>query len=251
MGNLYIVFEMKKTGAAMKMANVYENGALSNSFSENYFDDLSLLDKQNNIYDSIPVRYTKGVDSVIYKFTVKTTDNQYIEKNFKVRFYDAVSATTISSYVTMDDTSNVHEPYPGSNFFSLSKIKGFYQTNANASSSQVDFAYIYDKNSSNPQTLCSPTDAKAQAVYPFIKTWSTINSTKFIKTSLTTAQYKAATGADVITYAKNAGVDNGSSSVTIESGTVCAVKTTSGEYALVYNGFQGFTVCSVNYKKAK
>ncbi len=248
-GKYYIVFKMEKNGVSLKSASVYANGK-EQSFGFMYMDDFSLYPGfyDQKILDSIKVVQIGGADSVVYKFTVKGADDKITEKSIKVTIDDPIGSTTYSSYITMDDTSNIHEPYPAVNFFSLSKRKGYYETVANNYSTDIDIAYVYDNGR---KYICSPTDAKAQALYPFIKTWSKVKVTKFAVTKLTSDDYKKATGADIVKYAKDAGVETGASNGEItDPYTIIAWKTEDGKYALSYMGFGAFTVASVNYKVA-
>ncbi|MBO9701553.1 MAG: hypothetical protein J7604_15195 [Sporocytophaga sp.] len=236
-----IVFLAKKGSSDLKAISIKEDGTPT-SDPYNFLPDLNMLNKVSPILDSVTFTSTTSTSGTkTFSFTVTAANGDVATKSVKVTYFDAVTSTTKQDVVSLNDSTANHSSFPVGGFYSLSRkplnFTGSYlESEAGSYASYIDFCYIHNYTTYE-QFLAAPSDEASKEVYPSLKNWSVTNATKFVETTLTVDQYKNATGSDIEAFAKEAGVENGSTKILLRKNNgvryIYAMKTASGKYALI------------------
>jgi hypothetical protein len=142
--------------------------------------------EKDNYTDQVILEAPLNEGAYVYTFTI--TDNK--DMTASVSFTITVEATggPISEW---SETLGSHQSATGSSFATATGTR-YNIADAKAHSDEVDFMYFYGVN--NLATLAAPDEAKVTEVFSSADgpaSWSTRNSTRFVKTLLTAADFDA------------------------------------------------------------
>ncbi len=191
--------------------------------------EIEVKDGEKAFTGNFPVN-TSEVGETTYTFRATDKEDNRGEATIKVTVAKPTSYTT-----TVTDVHILAAPSSDKNsksFYSVSEDKLYSYSEASAAeatSAKIDFGYYYRPNPEGESVLSSPSSYSTEVYKDLATDWATENKTMFVKSDL---NFDNATATEIM-----AAIDDATTTAELikelKKGTVLALKTAGGKYALL------------------